>query len=226
MQRIKTHSYWTITAVCRYRDTDGSCFSPSCCHMNWPWSGIRQQRHPVDMVGKFRRQRQSGSTTEQVERSELVLGLRAKRSWLKPLKPLSVSQRCFLRSSPPFDLWFLRQHFLDLINVSCSTACSFPCCARWWELLRCDSWNTLWFIKGILSGPDGKMIPNQTATALVRPRNPHQRNHRTAHGTISICPFFGCCFFPPRSSSRRYGIEGRPGCQRADGILWSLVPRL
>lgn len=68
---------------------------------------------------------------------------------------------------------------------------------QWWELLRCDSWNTLWFIKDILSAPDGKMIPNQTAAALVCPPNPHQQNHRTsvvsrAHGTISISMFLPC----------------------------------
>lgn len=118
MRCIKTHSYWTITAVCRYRDNDGSWFSPSCCHMNWPCSGTRQQRHPVDTEGKVRRRLQSGSNKGilQGERSGLVSRNTTNSAWLELLKPLSASQRCFRWSCPPFDLWFLRQHFLDLMN--------------------------------------------------------------------------------------------------------------
>lgn len=118
MRYIKNHSYWTITAVCRYRDNDGSWFSPSCCHRNWPYVETQQQRHPVDTTDKVRLQQHLGSNkgTLQEKRSELVLRTRTKCSWLEPLKPLCVSQRCFHRSYPLFDLWFLRQHFLDLMN--------------------------------------------------------------------------------------------------------------
>lgn len=134
-------------------------------------------------------------------------------SHLKP--PQCSTQRRFPPLWPKFDLWSLsrRQHFLDLIHlqhehVSYFTASSFSCSARQqWGLVgcmvRCDSSNTLWFIKDILLASRGKKIPNQPTVAPVCPLNPHwpdhisaeAGNHRTAvvnhtHNTISICHFF------------------------------------
>lgn len=118
--------------------------------------------------------------------------------------------------------------FLELIYIQ-PLACSFffgascfsryTCMPRRWGLdctmVRCDSWNTLWFIKDILLALRGNKIPNQIAVALVCPLNPQRPdhisteagNHRTAvvdpaHNTISIAGTV---------------LSAAPAHQRADG---------
>ncbi len=62
MQHVNTHSYWTITTVCRYRDNDVSLFSLCCCHNNWECSFmIHQQHHLVEITGKLTHQRLKAS---------------------------------------------------------------------------------------------------------------------------------------------------------------------
>lgn len=141
---------------------------------------------------------------------------------------------------PTFDLWSLsrRQCFLGLthllffflsfffLHVSYFTASSFSCCARQqWGLdccmVRCDSSNTLWFIKDILLASRGKKIPNQLAVAPVCPLNPHWPDHISAeagnhrmtvvnqtHNTISICHFF-----PAQCSIVGTVLSVAPGCR-------------